>query len=65
MMTAGALIEFMRGTDLGARVRALGYQVTVMQDCDSIYIADPAGIGCIFDTRTGIELLRKLARVRR
>jgi len=40
MMTSGALIEFMRGTDLGARVRALGYQVTVMQDCDSIYIAD-------------------------
>lgn len=65
MMTEAGMTEFFRGADLGARVRALGYQVTVMQDCGSIYIADPAGIGCIFDTRTGLELLRKLARVRR
>jgi len=42
------------------RVKAQGYQVTVLQNCDSIYLADPHGIGVIFDTRTGMEILRKL-----
>ena len=43
-----------------ARVKSQGYQVTVLQNCDSIYIADPSGIGCIFDTRTAEVILRKL-----
>lgn len=53
-----------RGTDelsvLQDRIKAQGYQVTVLQNCDSIYLADPSGIGAIFDTRTGLEILRKL-----
>jgi len=61
MITTQMITDLMRGPDLASQARARGYQVTVLRNCDSIYIADPDGIGVIFDTRTGIELLKKLA----
>lgn len=64
-MLRNVLVKMIRQTTdllrLQTLVRAKGYQVTLMIEDNSIYIADPLGVGCIFDTHTGAEVLKKLA----